>query len=195
MVEIAEGSLHFKFADGWDAIKFDDTSWHKQSMKSQLKAMDILARNQQQHWWIEIKDCKTFETENLPRLSPTESSEVQKTRVWVAEQGWKPAVSVTRKKLYIVDEILEKLRDTLFSVSIASRENHTALAAFWHPVSKPEKLTIVLLLTWDIADFKRFARLLHQKLTMALQPYGLQGLVVNELTPVPGLNCIISRIV
>ena len=193
MSDITENRLNFRFAEGWKAIKFDDTDWHRVQMKSRLKAMDILACHHQQHWWIEIKDCQGFETENHPRLSPKESAEVDQTRGWVDAKGWKPIVSVSRKKAFIVDEVLEKLRDTLVSLTFASRVNHPDLTAFSVSASQPEKLTIVLLLTWDITDFKRFARLLQQKLTTALQPYGLQGLVVNELMPVPGLDYTISR--
>ena len=193
MVDITEQSLTFHFATGWEAIKFDDTSWHRVQMKSRLKAMDILASNNQHHWWIEIKDCHGFETKNRPRLVPREPSEVVETRIWVDTKGWKLIVSATRRKAFIIDEVLEKLRDTLVSLTIASRVNHPDLAPFSISASQPEKLIIVLLLTWDITDFKRLAKLLQQKLTTALQPYGLQGLVVNELMPVPGLDCTISR--
>lgn len=164
-------------------------------MKSQLKAMDIVATHRQQHWWIEIKDCQTFELENRPRLSPIESSEVDDTRAWVIARGWKPIVSVARRKLYIVDEILAKLRDTLFSLSIARRANQTDLAPYSNFASSPSPPIIVLVLTWDIKDFKRFAKLLHQKLSTALLPYGMQGFIVNELTPVPGLDYTILRTV
>lgn len=194
MLDITENRLNFQFAEDWNAIKFDDTAWHQVQMKSRLKAMDILACHNQQHWWIEIKDCQGFETENRPRLSQNESAEVKEARDWVDAKGWKPIVSVSRKKAFIVDEILEKMRATLVSLTIASRVNHPDLSAFSVSASQPEKLTIVLLLTWDIKDFKRMARLLQQKLTTALQPYGLQGLVVNELMPVPNLDCTISRI-
>jgi len=194
MITIPEGRLRFQFPDEWDAIKFDDTQWHKQKMKNKLHAMDILAIHQQQHWWIEIKDCESFETENRPRMSTTDPTEVLDTRNWVDTKGWKKKVNVTRRKQYIVDEILEKLRDTLFSLSIANRENDVEVSSFSKFVNPSLKITIVLVLTWNIIDFKRLAKLLHQKLSTALLPYGLQGFVVNELTPVPDLNCTITKI-
>jgi hypothetical protein len=193
MIEIAEGNLRFQFADGWKAIKFDDTPFHKNHMKSQLKAMDIIATDHQQHhWWIEIKDCATFEQENQPRLSPIEPTEVRDTRTWIKAKNWDPIVSAARKKLFIIDEILAKLRDTLFSLSISHRIGHPELSAF-SIAENSQSLSIVLLITWDIVDFKRFARLLNQKFNVALRPYGMQGYIANELTQIPGLNYSISR--
>ena len=145
MVDIKEQNLTFHFSEGWDAIKFDDTPWHREQMKSLLKAIEILARHHQHQWWIEVKDCRGYETENFPRLSPKEPDEVKLSRAWVEVQGLKPFVSVSRRKAFIVDELLEKLRDTLVSLTFASRVNHPALADFSVSASKPEKLTIVLL--------------------------------------------------
>lgn len=194
MNDIDEGRLRFKFADGWAAIKFDDTDWHKVAMKSRLKAMDILATSDQKHWWIEIKDCQTFEPENRPRLAAVESVEVETARIWIKANEWEKIVKVERKKLFIIDEVVAKLQDTVFSLVIASRTSCPELAPFLSAVAGKENLTVVLLLTWDITDFKRFAKLLHQKLSMALTPYGLQGLIVNEITSIPGLDYKISII-
>lgn len=101
---------------------------------------------------------------------------------------------VTRRKPFIVDEVLEKLRDTLFSLNFAKRKGEPALAAFSSWCGGTESLTVVLLLTWDINDYKRMAKLLQQKLNAALRPYGLQGFVVNETLQVSGLACTVSRI-
>lgn len=43
MDELTEGPLRFAFAPGWNAVKFDKTTWHRHQMGSRLKAMDILA--------------------------------------------------------------------------------------------------------------------------------------------------------
>ena len=192
--EITEGKLKLQFADGWNAIKFDGTDWHRHHMKSQLKAVDVLAVHQDKHWWIEIKNCEGFESANVPRLSPIDSKEVLQVKQFVKKQGLKHQVTVSRKKLFIVDEIIKKMRDTLLSLTFAKRLAEPELLAFSEWCGSERPLIIVLLLRWEIVDFKRFARLLQHKLNVALQPYGLEGFVINENARITGLDCTISRI-
>jgi hypothetical protein len=191
---IDEGKLRFQFGNGWTAVKLDVTDWHRRQMKSQLKAMDILAHHNGQHWWIEIKNFEGDEESNSPRMTPTELAEVKETREWVDAKGWKPIVTVAYRKEYIIDEVLAKVQQTIISLAVAARANHSDLisfAGFSHP---PVKINIVLLIFWAITDFKRFARLLQQKLDTALQPYGMQGIVMTNEIAMPGLDCTISRI-
>ncbi len=200
MVEISEGALQFQFGEGLSAIKFDTSSWHRQQMRSSLKAMDILAispvpgakaKAQHAHWWIEVKDCLGDEEASRPRMAATELDEVTSTRAWVKDQGWTEKVTVGRRKPYIIDELIAKLRDTLASVSVAAREANPDLAFF---VAAPgQKLALVLVLCWRQEDFKRLARLLQTKLERALAPYGMQGFIVDEHEPVPGLPWVIKR--
>ena len=192
VTDIIEGKLRLQFAEDWQAIKFDSTNWHRHQMKSQLKAMDVLATLNDQHWWIEIKNCEGFETANLPRLSPIDSAEVLKVKAFVKKNGLKRHVRITRKKLFIVDEVVKKMRDTLLSLTFARRFEEPELLAFSQWCGSDKPLMIVLLLRWEIVDFKRFARLLQHKLNVALAPYHLQGFVINESARIIGLDCTIS---
>lgn len=195
MPDIREGNLSLVFPDDWQAIKYDESDWHCQRMKNRPKAMDILARNpDEQHWWIEIKDCEGYEKDNRPRISPSESGEVDQVRQWIKQQGWQQTVHAQRKKPFIVDEVEAKLKETLAALAIARRENHAELAAFdvlHNPVSAWK---VVLLLTWEKRDFKRLATRLQQKLNRALSPYGVQGFVVNEQTTGnSSISCLVTR--
>ncbi|MDQ3058948.1 MAG: hypothetical protein M3R45_05425 [Pseudomonadota bacterium] len=194
MVRLTEGSLQCEFDEACQAIKFDDTAWHKQKF-GHYKAMDILATSQGQHWWIEIKDCQGHELANQSRLSPAEPEELAAARQWAAGQGFERIVRINRCKPFIIDEVIEKMRDTLVALNFAQRAQDPALLAHAPWCGSALPLTVVLLLTWDVRDFKRFARLLQQKLTSALLPYGLNGFVVNE-TAVRriGIPCSVSRI-
>lgn len=194
MPRLTEGSLQCEFEAGCEAIKFDETDWHRQKF-GHCKAMDILATRQGQHWWIEIKDCQGHELASRPRLSPSEPEEVAATRQWLASQEFERTVRADRRKPFIIDEVIEKMRDTLVALNFAQRQQDPALLlhATWCGSSQP--LTVVLLLTWDIPDFRRFARLLQQKLTTALLPYSLTGFVVNEhALQDTGVPCAVSRI-
>ncbi|WP_419616939.1 hypothetical protein [Thiolapillus sp.] len=198
MVEIIEGSeekgLKCSFPDSWHAIKYDESSWHRKQMKSQLKAMDILATEGNRHWWVEIKDCAGYEDDNRPRLSPNDCNEVIQTRQWVDDRDWSHQVKVSRKKPFIVDEIVEKFRQTLMALSFAEREQNKDLADYWLICSR-KPLSIVLLLTWDSPDFNRLAMRLQDKLKNMLSCYGVEAFVINGTAPVTmGLEMTVERI-
>ena len=194
MTRLTEGTLQCEFDDGCEAIKFDDTAWHKQKF-GHCKAVDILATCQGQYWWIEIKDCQGHELANQSRLSPAEPEELATARQWVTGQGFERIVRINRCKPFIIHEVIEKMRDTLVALNFAHRAQDPALLSHAAWCGSAQSLTIVLLLTWDVPDFRRFAGRLQQKLTTALLPYGLSGFVVNEhaLRDI-GVPCAVSRI-
>lgn len=195
MPEVQEGRLTFRFPDGWRLLKYDDSDWYRQRMKSRLKGMDILAHESGElHWWVEVKDCEGFEPENRPRLSAADPAEVSQARHWIEQQGLKPKVQVSRRKPFIVDEVEEKLRDTLAALAVAEREVAPELTDF-SPLHAPwPRLRVVLLLTWNQRDFKRLATRLQTRMQRALAPYGVQGMVVNEhTTGNAGLHCQVTR--
>ena len=195
MVDIVEDGLKFSFGPGWQAIKYDDTDWYVNHMKRSIKAMDILACKQNKHWWIEIKDCDGFEVANTPRISPDDHPGVELTRAWIKTQTFVDSVKAQRKKMFIIDEVMQKFRDTLASAVIAQRLHNVELLPFVAPSHKNEPLVIVLVLTWGLPDYARLAARLQQKLNTALVPYGLTGFVVNETCQVAGLDPVITRAV
>lgn len=196
MTIITEGTLQFEFASGWNAIKFDETQWHKKRSGYGIKAMDILVQNGNRHWWIEIKDCEGYEGDNKPRLSESEPDEVIQTKEWIKEKKWEKIVSVRRKKPFIIEEVIEKFQSTLVSLHIAKYANETDLSQFFFLCDDTESLKVILLLTWDAHEVKRLAQKLQQRLNTALQPYGLQGFVVNEqnISACGITSCTITRI-
>nr|WP_300311452.1 hypothetical protein [Halomonas sp.] len=195
MPEVQEGRLTFRFPEDWQLAKYDDSNWHRQQMKSRPKGVDILAHDGgPTHWWIEVKDCEGYEPENRPRFSGTEPAEVTQAREWVDQQGLKPSVQVARRKPFIVDEVEEKLRDTLAAITIAQRKAAPELADFYVVQAQSPALRVVLLLTWNHRDFKRLASRLQTRLERALAPYGIRGFVVNEQNPGDaGLHCQVTR--
>lgn len=199
MVEIPEGRLRFTFQDDWQAIKFDETAWYSGTMKRRIKAMDILATQGQTHWWIEIKDCVGFEPDNLPRLNPAEPSEVSGVRAWVKGQGLDRAVSVTRAKPFLVDEIAEKLEGTLVSLMAAQRAGASQpdvqpLQPFAEVAQQPTNWRVVLVLAWNPRDFRRLAMRLNDKLRQRLAAYDVECYVLNEGESAPQQPWTVTRI-
>jgi hypothetical protein len=193
--------LRFDFLPDWRAVKFDDSAWYRDDIKSHVKAMDVLASDGTAHWWIEVKDCEGFEKDNLPRLSPADPPEVEATRAWVANQGYTGTVAVRRSKPFVVDEVAEKLEGTLVGVTAAARSaasqvSAAALAPFAKVTYGPAPWSVVLLLTWrpDARDFGRLAMRLRDKLCQRLAAYKVQCFVLNETESAPEQPWTLTRV-
>lgn len=198
---LVEGRLQFDFPESWLALKFDDTAWYRDAMRAQVKAVDVVACSAGIHWWVEVKDCRSFETANLPRLSPNDPSEVTAVREWAKLQGHREVVSVKRAKPFIVDEVAEKVEGTLLSLVAAVRKVEAdARAATVLPFAQVRnqggRWCVVLLLTWDptARDFGRLAMRLNDKLRQRLAAYQLECFVVNEEAPAPHQPWQLTRI-
>lgn len=199
---IVEDKLSFDFPDPWNAVKFDDTKWYRETIKSRVKAVDIVAFSGDRHWWIEVKDCLGYETENYPRLIPGDQPVVETVREWAKSQGHKNHVVVKRAKPFIVDEVAEKLEGTLVSLAAARRAAHAeeVPVAQVQPaagVMAPEsEWSLVLLLTWDpgARDFGRLAMRLRDKLDKRLAAFRLNCFVLNENESAPNQPWSVTRI-
>ena len=58
---LQEGNLTFSFSNDWQAIKYDDSSFHTkyfQSFAGGSKAVDFIAFGNQELWLIEVKDYR-----------------------------------------------------------------------------------------------------------------------------------------
>lgn len=199
MPDVIEGKLKFQFPAGWHLSKFDDSTWYRDEIKSTVKSMDILATSGSHHWWIEVKDCASFERDNRPRLSPSEPSEVNLVRQWVTSQGYQDKVAISRKKPFIVDELAEKVEGTLYSLAAAQRQGvgHTKAAQILplaEVFSPSNQWQIVLLLTWEPVDFKRLAAKLRDKLKQRLKVHNVHCYVLNESELAPQQPWTLKRL-
>lgn len=186
-----EGKLTLSFPPGWQAIKLDDEAWYRDDLKSQVKAVDVVAAQGTSHWWIEVKDCAGFETDNLPRLSAAEPKAVDKVRQWVKQQGLDRDVQVKRCKPFIVDEVFEKFAGSIMCMVSAQRalqtsKNATALKPFLAAMCDDASLNVGLLLTWSGPEFKRLANRLSTKLQQRMTAFGVNCFVVDEVERLPG---------
>lgn len=197
---VVEGRLKFDFPVPWLVLKFDDTLWYREIMKSRMKAVDVVACAGKSHWWVEVKDCLSFEAENLLRLLPSDPPEVAVVRDWAKAQGHRDAVLIKRAKPFIVDEVAEKLEGTLLSLAVARRASAThtqaeELLPMAAVLDDGAQLSVVLPLTWDpeARDFGRLAMRLNDKLRQRLAAYQLECFVVNEGIPIPGQPWQLTR--
>lgn len=72
---IEEGTLKFEFKEGIQAVKFDDTEFYRKkfNLLPASKGVDILADSKEMIQFIEVKNCRGYETENMWRTSTNNS--------------------------------------------------------------------------------------------------------------------------
>lgn len=193
--------LRFDFHEPWLALKFDDSAWYRDTIKTRVKAMDVLACHGASHWWIEVKDCKSFEADNLPRLSPSDPAQVATVRAWAKNQGHDRIVAIQRAKPFVVEEVAEKLEGTLVSLAAAVRAapvqaDAAAVVPFARAMDAAAQWSVVLLLTWNPAarDFGRLAMRLRDKLRQRLAAYNVQCFVLNESESAPHQPWTLTRV-
>lgn len=200
MPEVTEGQLTFHFPTEWQAINYDaPNGFYKtvvQRAPLDFKAVDILARSPLDTFtWIEIKDCVGNEAENRPRFSGEDSSELIASKAWIKQQGWETQVIAKRAKLYLPDEVAQKVVDTLTGLVTSIRQVDTTLENF-HPNLYHQKLDIVLFLTLNDSpkDYKRLASRLSQAIRSRLHFLNInQVTVCNEQTIPPNVGWSVTR--
>lgn len=192
MTRLIEERLTFDFLGDLSALHYDKTTLHTKQF-GHYSAVDFLVVIGSKHWWLEIKDCKQYEEVNRPRLSPQDPYELVQTRDWITRKNWKSHVSAVRKKPFIVDEVIQKLRDTMVGLSVAKRLAISDFTPYADWSDSSATLRFILFLTWDAAEFKLVAKRLQHKLNQALKPYGVEGFVVDESTLSLIVPCTVCR--
>ena len=77
-----EGRLTFSFPPGWDALKYDESTFHKkhfQSFAGGSKAVDFVAFKPDELWLIEVKDYRARTRTKSPDLFEEIARKVQAT--------------------------------------------------------------------------------------------------------------------
>lgn len=194
-----EGKLKLSFPAGWQATKLDDEPWYRNDMKSQLRAVDVVAVQGSTHWWIEVKDCKGYEADNLPRFSPAEPAALATARQLIAQNGLDKEVKAKRAKPFIIDELVEKIMGSMTCLATAQRAAHSAahaaaLRPFASATAAGTSWNIVLLVTWVPNDFKRLARLLTTKMSQRFAAFEVACFALNEHERAPGQPWSVHRI-
>lgn len=200
MTVITEGKLQLTFQPGWQAVQIDKTAWYRDgtAIGSRVKAMDVTAYGPGGHWWIEVKDCVGYEKVNLPRLAVDPPSQVKDTQALVESKGWQHLVEAKRAKMFVADEVLQKVAGTIVTLTAASRAPATdaravAVQPYAGAYAPNTSWTVVLLLTWDRKDYGRLASLLTTALKQRLHAFNLSCMVINEFHTAPPLPWQVVR--
>lgn len=191
------------FQPGWQVLKIDEAAWYRDgnAIGSQVRAMDVTAFGPSGHWWIEVKNCHGHEVANYPRLQPStpKPPELTDTENWIAAKGWDQLVEAKRKKLFVVDEVVQKVTGTIATLAAAERAPLTEpRAASVRPYAQGylpgNQLTVVLLLTWSRPDFAALASRLKTAMEQRLHAFNVTCFVVNETVSAPAQPWSAGRI-
>jgi hypothetical protein len=185
---LQEGShnkaLYFEFSEQWIVCKYDDHTgfYHKVQKCQGMKAIDFLATDRHELLWIEVKNFRDNSAENSPRLSATEPPELEQCRKLCHS-----LVKISRKKPFLVDEVVKKVCDTFTGLAGAFRHDDETLLPYVSALAKKLPLTIVLFLHQDKyldanEHFKPLALRLKTKIKQQLRFLNINVEVVNEFT-------------
>ena len=69
---LTESNLRFSFPDNVNVIKFVDTNYFKNKFQNlpRAKGVDFVADSEKVIWFIEVKNCKGYESDNRYRIAP-----------------------------------------------------------------------------------------------------------------------------
>ena len=183
-------ALRFEFSEEWTVCKYDDHCgfYHKVQQCQGMKAVDFLATNNHEILWIEVKNFRGDSAENSPRLSATEPSEVKACRNQCSSK-----VKVTRKKPFLVEEIVKKVCDTFVGLAGAFRHDEETLDSHIKVLAQKLPITIILFLHQDEhmdaeARFKPLALRLKTRIKQQLRFLNVEVEIVNELTLPEGVG-------
>jgi len=167
MKTIEEQKLTFAFPDNWEVIKYDESHFFMNHVrKSQgSKAVDILALSDNRLFLIEIKDFRGYRIESKKSLRSNE----------------------------VLNEVVQKVRDTVTGLYAAYRRQSEELAPFYHylctgskystDVRHQRKIIAVFFLEQDTqSDAEFFLRNLEMKMKYKLKFLNINCLVHNKKT-------------
>ena len=182
-------ALVFEFPEDWQAIKYDCTQFYRDTVsKCQgTKAIDFLVLANQRQMWFEIKNFRGDAEHNRLRLDANESNVtgLSETRRYVNSNNYN--LSVTRKKLFIADEVAQKIRDTAAGMFGATLKNTIELESYANALQEKQPIHIILFLQQDeeldqLPDFRIMAQRIADKIKQQLLFIDATVEVVNQHT-------------
>ena len=196
MKQLIEGtgdrSIVFEFPDDWETLKYDqEGGFHDQFVKKcqGTKAIDFLVLENNRQLWIEVKNFRGDAAANQLRLSRTENDVpgLVDTKKYVEEKQWKDQITVSRKKVFIGDEMAQKVRDTCAGVLGATLRDVPEFQPFSIALQKRLPVHVILFLQQDeerdqAIDFPRMAQRIADKIRQQLGFMNATVEVINQYT-------------
>lgn len=188
---IEESNLTFEFADGTQAIKFDDTGFYRQAFNKMpsSKGVDILANSKDVIQLIEIKNCTGHEVENMWRTSVNNSNLKSAPHDLDVEDRDSLDIEVAKKVVSTVT--------CLFGAWTKSERSEKAqeLVEFWKGitdqkiVNEKKQMIIILFLEGDFAanapksrNKKAIMKRLQESINVKLSWLNCKVMVVDSAT-------------
>lgn len=199
MKQLTEGTgdraILFGFPNEWEALKYDEDCGFFRLFVDKCqgtKAVDFLVLEPNRQLWFEVKNFRGDTEANELRLDPNHSNVpgLLETREFVETNHWKWQILVSRKKVFLPDEVAQKVRDTCAGLFGASLQDRPELQPFSSALHNKSPIHIVLFLQQDedrdqATDFRRMAQRLADKIRQQLVFLNATVEVVNQFTLSP----------
>lgn len=192
---IREGDWVFEFAPPWQVLKYDaPDGFHCTCLQQSQggKAVDVVGTTGGELLLLEIKDFRGHAQAGQPRLNPADAPEVAECRD--ACRG-KP-VKIARAKPFLGDEVVEKVKGTLFGLLAAGYWQRAELSVYREILTACLPVRVVLFLCQDEEleqkpDYPRLLGRLQDRMRRDLNFPGIKVLVVSRERLPPSLcRCI-----
>jgi Holliday junction resolvase len=182
MTKIKEGSLVFQFDSSVSAVKYDDLEDYKKYFSATgFKAVDIIAIYNNNTYLIEVKDCATDEKANETRLEEkAHTPELEKVNKYINLNSI-TGVKATRKKIYILEEIIQKFKDTIAAITTKGDFSGIDRNSILKNIEKSNTTHLALYWTSEEDEFKRTAQRLTDKINQKTKKFGVVSHVIHGM--------------
>ena len=182
--------LKLEFSDKWLACKYDDELFYNKIKNQGLKAVDFMALSSKVLLLMEVKYMvKTNETSSLRFTVDADNDKVKKIKDQLTPELQKTVI-IKSARPYIVDEVTQKVRDTVLGLFASYRNEETVLSSYAQSLFTSNNQPILVLLFLERntklnqeEHFKPLASNLKLAIEQKLSFLGnIQVDVVNSLT-------------
>ena len=184
------GELTFEFSDKWQVCKYDEQSFYSEIKYQGFKGEDFIALSSNGLLLMEVKYVvATNESSTLRFTVDADNDKVQEIKAQLSPEQ-NNAVIIKSIRPYLIDEVTQKVRDTVLGLFACYRKEEIVLSSYAQSLFSRNNQPILVLLFLErnpelnqAENFKPLASKLKLAIEQKLSFLGnIQVAVVNTLT-------------
>jgi hypothetical protein len=138
--------LSFEFSDKWQVCKYDEQSFYNAIKYQGVKGVDFVASSDKGLLLMEIKYILAADEKSSLRFSPDDDKDKLDTIKTLLTPTQQKTVTIKSIRPYLVDEVSNKIRDTLLGLFASYRQQESALSPYARPLFFNHDKAILVLL-------------------------------------------------
>lgn len=140
------GELKFEFSDNWQACKYDELSFYNKLKGQGLKGVDFMAVSDNGLLLMELKYVlATDEKSKLRFTKDSDDASVEQIKALLTPKQQKTVV-IKSARPYLVDEVSNKIKDTVLGLFSGYRKNNAELSPYMQKLFANKNAPILVLL-------------------------------------------------